>query len=275
MLNVPCSPFMKYFLRFLGVCFLFLVLVAVVFVSLYPEATLDYLRRARKKVFRSNIYQNFRAKLPADFGIQGIDVSAYQGEINWEAVRKMKVKKDSITFVFIKATEGTRYFDKYFQHNWRESKRVGILRGAYHYFRPDLGGEAQARYFIQHVYAEAGDLPPVLDIEEVRDTPLPTLRKELRIFLDKLESTYKVTPIIYTNRNFYETYLGSAFKKYPLWIAQYKNLKNSRIKDRNWIFWQHSHEGTVNGINTPVDMNVFEGDLEDLKNVCLTAQDNH
>ena len=142
------------------------------------------------------------------------------------------------------------------------------MRGAYHYFRPDLGGEAQARYFMQHVYMDTGDLPPVLDIEEIRETAPADLRKELLLFLQLLEKEYGVKPIIYTNKNFYETYLGRPFQAYPLWVAQYKNLKTPRIKGKDWIFWQHSYEGTVNGIHAPVDLNVFENDMQDLKELC-------
>lgn len=266
---------MRTFLRICGILMLLAVLISGSIVFLYPRESLAYLKRTRKAVLRyifppkpSNSYQTFKATLPKTYGIHGIDVSAHQGEVNWDYVRSMKIKTDSVTFVFIKATEGTSYFDKYFQHNWEESKRVGILRGAYHYFRPDIKGDVQASQFIQHVHIEKEDLPPVLDIEEIRKTDPITLRKELKIFLDILEKKYAMKPIIYTNKNFYEAYLGKDFKQYPLWVAQYKNLQTPRVKGRSWAFWQHSYQGTVNGINTPVDLNVFESDLEDLKELC-------
>lgn len=262
---------MKWILRFFLFSFLGALLLGAWFWLVFPDESLAFVKYARKRVLRVlypakpfNSYQTFKVKLPSTFGIHGIDVSAYQGEINWEAVKAMKVKTDSISFVFIKATEGLRYFDKYFQQNWQGTKKVGLLRGAYHYFQPHKSGEEQAKYFIQHVYIEAGDLPPVLDIEEVRETPLPTLRKELKIFLKILEEQYGVKPIIYTNKNFYEAHLGKEFNAYPLWVAQYKNLKTPQIKRKDWHFWQHSCEGTVNGINVPVDLNVFESDREDL-----------
>jgi lysozyme len=245
------------------------------FIYAYPDESLAYYHKIKRRITHyfypqknAKRYQTFKAKLPVEYDLHGIDVSAYQGLVDWEIVRSMKIKNDSVTFAFIKATEGTGYFDRYFHHNWEGSKKAGLLRGAYHYFRPNRAGKEQAYYFIQRVQIEKGDLPPVLDIEEIKDISAEELQKELKVFLQILEEHYQVLPVIYTSRVFYQQYLGKAFNRYPLWVAQYKNLQTPQIKGRNWHFWQHSYEGTVSGINVPVDLNVFVGTLKQLKNLC-------
>jgi lysozyme len=266
---------MRFLGKILSILLLSAFLLVCVYAYQYPQESLAYFQQVRKKVARyfyppkqTKRYQTFKTRLPTNYSLHGIDVSHYQGNIDWEMVSDMKVGEDSISFAFIKATEGVGYFDKYFLQNWQGSKEAGLVRGAYHYFRPDIGGEEQARHFINHVYLEEGDLPPVLDIEETRDTPSPTLRAEAQKFLDILEKHYNITPIIYTSRVFYQEHLGKAFRRYPLWVAQYKNLKTPKIEGHKWLFWQHSYEATVNGINVPVDLNVFAGEWQDLKNLC-------
>lgn len=212
-------------------------------------------------------YKNFGVELPK-YSIHGIDVSHYQGDIDWEEVKKMKIRGDSITFVFIKATEGTTYFDKYFSKNWKESQKMGLICGAYHYFKPDMSGEQQAKHFIENVKIKKGNLPPVLDIEELGEKKLPEVKKELKIWLNIVEKQYNIKPIIYSNRVFLEDNIGEEFKKYIIWVAQYKNLTPPEVGFQKWTFWQHSAEGNVNGINGNVDLNVFEGNnIEDLKKI--------
>ena len=266
---------MRIFWRVLLALFLAFIIAGAALVATFPQESLAYYRSIKKQTIRyfypkkkSTRYTTFKAHLPTDYNIHGIDVSFYQGEIDWDTVRAMKIKTDSITFAFVKATEGDYYTDKYFAYNWEETKRVGVLRGAYHYFRPDKDAAEQAYHFIRKVQIEEGDLPPVLDIEETRDVKPEELREMLKVFLDIWEKHYNITPIIYTSRAFYEANLGKDFRRYPLWVAQYKNLKTPRIRGHKWLFWQHSYEATVNGIEPLVDLNVFAGELQDLKNLC-------
>jgi len=120
-------------------------------------------------------------------------------------------------------------------------------------------GKSQAKNFIEEVKLEPGDLPPVLDIEQLNGVPAITLKKEVKEWLDAIELYYGVKPIIYTNVEFYRQYLGSEFDPYLLWAAHYYEYNQPRIK-RGWSFWQHSDGGRVNGILSKVDFNVFNGD---------------
>ncbi len=120
-----------------------------------------------------------RGKLPDNYSIHGIDVSHHQGTIDWDKVATATIADDArVEFVFIKATEGKSHLDRNFQRNFRKAGQYGLIRGAYHYFSPNVSGDRQARYFMDNVQLEEGDLPPVLDIEEIGDQTPETLRKE-------------------------------------------------------------------------------------------------
>lgn len=171
----------------------------------------------------------------------------------------MNVQNIRLGFAFMKATEGNGNSDSYFKRNWRKSKQAGLVRGAYHFFIASKDGRKQAENFIDRVKLEAGDLPPVLDVEQTFRTPATKLRKEVQTWLDVVGLYYGVTPIIYTNADFYERYLRGYFDNYPLWVAHYFQPEQPRIS-RDWAFWQHSEQGKVDGILSRVDFNVFNGD---------------
>ncbi|RNL56586.1 glycoside hydrolase family 25 protein [Pedobacter jejuensis] len=208
-------------------------------------------------------YESFNIKIPKNYSIHGIDVSYYQGKINWQKVKSMKDDDVSIRFAFIKATEGILQVDPYFQRNWREAPKVGIICGAYHFFRPKRDGKAQAKFFLQVVNIEKGDLPPVVDIESLDGVSPLKMRAELSDFLNYVEMKTKVRPIIYTGLKFYEDYLEDNFDEYPLWIAHYYQPK-LRLDKSKWKFWQHSDKAKINGIGHVVDFNAFNGDSTDL-----------
>lgn len=204
-------------------------------------------------------YPAFGIPLPRNYIIHGIDVSRYQEHIAWEEVQAMQVSNIRIGFVFIKATEGIGNTDKQFHRNWRRSKRAGMVRGAYHFFLATKDGRMQAEHFIKTVELDAGDLPPVLDVEQAYGMPATRIKEEVKKWLNTVEEYYGQKPLIYTNIDFYERYLGTDFDNYPLWIAHYFEPNQPRIS-RDWVFWQHSEEGRVNGISSRVDFNVFNGD---------------
>lgn len=204
-------------------------------------------------------YKEFGIALPARYSIHGIDVSRYQQAISWETVTAMKVQDIRLSFAFIKATEGNSRVDPFFKRNWKKAKNAGIVRGAYHFFLPSKDGKKQAQNFIKNVTLQSGDLPPVLDIEVSNGVPAERLRKELAVWLTTLETHYGIKPIIYTNVHFYQRYLQGYFDEYPLWVAHYLEACKPRI-ERDWVFWQHSEQGRVNGIRSRVDFNVFNGD---------------
>jgi lysozyme len=129
-------------------------------------------------------YPAFGIDLPGEYDLHGIDVSRHQRNIDWEAVSKMKHKDITIQFAFIKASEGRTVADDYFAENWKDCKEAGILRGAYHFYRPHLTANDQAKlFFTQLTKLEKGDLAPVLDIEVYGKGDRNTLKKNLKKWL--------------------------------------------------------------------------------------------
>ncbi|MES2558861.1 MAG: glycoside hydrolase family 25 protein [Bacteroidota bacterium] len=214
-------------------------------------------------------YPSFGVEIPGDYEVHGIDVSRHQRNIDWEAVSKMNHNDVSVSFAFIKASEGRTVVDEYFKDNWKAAKEAGIMRGAYHFYRPHLTAEEQMKLFVRQIpKMEKGDLPPVLDIELRGSCPPERLRKNLKKWLVLAEKQYGMKPIIYTNWGFYKSYLNTAeFRKYPLWIAHYKTPDLNQ-KINAWHFWQHTDRAKINGIRGGVDFNVFKGGELDLKSLC-------
>lgn len=215
--------------------------------------------------------RSFGIHVPTRYQVHGIDVSRYQGRIDWAKVTAMESEDIRISFAYIKATEGMLLVDQYFKRNWRESREHGMLRGAYHYFKPRVQGKAQARLFLRTVRHEPGDLPPVLDVEESGKLPPEKLRERIGEWLKTVEEELGVKPVIYTGLNFYETYLEGHFEEYSFWIAHYYRSKLRLDRRLKWCFWQHSDVGWVNGINHKVDFNVFNGSEEDLLELCIAG----
>lgn len=213
-------------------------------------------------------YPEFGISIPTEYVIHGIDVSRYQNVIAWEEVKEMKVDNIQMGFAFIKATEGVGNVDPQFHRNWRKAKSNEIVRGAYHFFIASKDGKLQAENFIKRVELQPGDLPPVLDVEQRNGVSKAQLQKEVKKWLDVVENYYKVRPLIYTNVDFYKQNLGSDFDKYPLWVAHYYEQQQPRIT-RDWNFWQHNDGGSVNGIISKVDFNVFKGDSIDFRSLLI------
>jgi lysozyme len=213
-------------------------------------------------------YNGFDIDLPISYSIHGIDVSHHQSSIDWGDAKAMKDKNVKIGFAFIKATEGNNMVDNKFRMNWLQAKLAGMPKGAYHFFNPGRDGKIQAKNFINTVTLQKGDLPPVLDIETINGTSKKDLQQRVLEWLDIVEQHYKVKPIIYTNAFFYETYLADVCAEYPLWVAHYLVKDKPRIS-RNWLMWQHSERGHVNGIDAYVDFNAFNGDSSDFKKLLL------
>lgn len=213
-------------------------------------------------------YPEFGIDMPENYSIHGIDISKYQSVIAWKEVSNMKIKAIQLGFAYIKATEGTGNTDPQFKRNWKKSKEAGMFRGAYHFFIGSKDGKLQAENFIDKVKLETGDLPPVLDVEQLNGANPVQLKKEVKKWLAIAEENYGIKPVLYTNVDFYNRYLGTEFDKYPLWVAHYYQSNQPRI-NRGWIFWQHSDKGRVNGIISKVDFNVFNGDSLDFKNMLI------
>lgn len=210
--------------------------------------------------------KSFGIIMPGGYAVHGIDVSKHQGHIDWKRVSRMKTNGIEISFAFIKATEGITRQDHLFKTNWKQSAQNGLLRGAYHFYYPSRDADKQADNFIKMVKLTKGDLPPVIDIEVSNGRSAEKIREGLKSILLRFEKHYKVKPIIYTNINFYNTFLKGNFKEYPLWIAGYFDHDRFYSEfNTPWIIWQHSEKGRVDGIKGSVDFNVFKGSFEKLE----------
>lgn len=214
-------------------------------------------------------YKSFNIRIPDKYAIHGIDVSYAQGKIDWQKVKTMEEDSVHISFAFIKATEGILLVDPYFQRNWREAPKAGITCGAYHYFKPSKSGKWQAKFFLQTVKMEKGDLPVVADVEELNGVTPAKMRQELKDFLSFIQTKTGVKPIIYSGISFYQDYLSGYFDGYTLWIAHYHQPELKIGSQTNWLFWQHSDAATINGINHVVDFDAFKGDSAAFKKLLV------
>jgi len=199
--------------------------------------------------------------LPQDFPVHGIDVSKYQGQIDWR-----KAIEGSIAFAFIKATEGGDHKDSLFEQNWNAAREAGMPRGAYHFYYWCRPAHEQAAWFIATVPKDPDALPPVLDVEwngHSKTCPKTVKRdiaiREMQIFLDMVEKHYGKRPIIYVTVDFYRDVMVGAFETYPLWVRSVAGYPTIRYGQRKWAFWQYTATGRAWGIEGPVDRNVFFG----------------
>jgi lysozyme len=207
-------------------------------------------------------------ELARNFVIHGVDVSKYQGNVDWMAVHEGGVK-----FAYIKATEGGDRVDPKFVQNWQGARAAGLPRGAYHFVYWCRPWNENMAWFEKNVPAERDALPPVLDVEATPDSPTcakhldrePTLR-EIKAMLVEMERYYGKKPIIYTTVDFYQGIIEGALTEYPIWIRSTKHRPSVKYGDRAWHFWQYQSDALVNGIPTKVDRNAFYGDAQDWQN---------
>ena len=230
-------------------------------------------RKAAPSRSRQKLYsQRFRDAKPMNFGkvtpqhhpVHGVDVSRWQGNINWADLRA-----HGANFVYIKSTDGGDHLDPAFHKNWKEASAAGLRHGAYHFFYWCRNGAEQADWFIRNVPKEAGALPPVLDVEwnafsQCKKRPSrDQVIAKMRVFLDKVEKHYGQRPIIYTAPDFYRDNLQGEFLDYPFWLRSVAAHPSEVYPGRNWLFWQYSGSGLSKGVDGRIDLNVFYGGVED------------
>lgn len=209
------------------------------------------------------------ANYPEGYEIHGIDVSHYQGEIDWDQLKNSMIQGSPLRFVMIKATEGSDRLDENFNNNFYNARENGFLRGAYHFWSNKSSAREQAYYFLKQVHLEDGDLPPVLDVEhKPANKSVEEFQTDVLTWLHIVEDKYHVKPIIYTYYNFKDAYLGApVFDDYPYWIAHYYVDK---VKYKGaWKFWQHTDAGKLPGIKGYVDFNIYNGSYYDLKQMTI------
>ncbi|MDK4703803.1 GH25 family lysozyme [Rhizobium sp. CNPSo 4062] len=218
----------------------------------------------------------FRDAKPINFGtstsprklaVHGVDVSRWQGEIDWDTLRTQ-----GANFVYIKATDGGDHLDPMFKKNWRAAQQAGLKHGAYHFFYWCRTAGEQADWFIRNVPKEAGALPPVIDVEwngesscKRRPSREQVLAK-MQVFMDKLEKHYGQRPIVYTAPDFYRDNLSGELLDYPFWLRAVAQHPSKVYPGRKWLFWQYSGSGVSHGVEGRIDLNAFHGSEQDWHN---------
>jgi lysozyme len=200
----------------------------------------------------------------------GFDISHYQNkeDINWDSL-SIGNKTIPLKFVVMRATMGNRSADKHFNEFWKQAKQHQLIRGAYHFYRADEDPVIQANNFLENVKLESGDLPPILDIEKIpKRKTNKKLVEDLKVWCKIVEETYGEKPIIYTYYHYYKDLLKGEFDDYPLWLANYNDVPIPSPEDR-WDFWQFTENGIVYGINTKVDLDMYNGSVWSLKRLTL------
>lgn len=208
-------------------------------------------------------YFHVNGSRAAKYPIHGVDVSHYQGEIDWDVLTTQDIQ-----FAYIKATEGSSHVDERFAENYRGAKQTGLRVGAYHFFSFDSPGATQAENFIATVEPFDGMLPPVVDVEfygnKEADPPDPEeVRFQVQTYLDAVEAAYGLRPVIYATYESWELYIVNQFDDYPLWIRDIWKRPDTSV---DWIFWQYTNRGRLKGFSGEeayVDLNVFKGSFEE------------
>jgi lysozyme len=181
--------------------------------------------------------------------LPGVDVSHFQGAVDWSAVAAAGVR-----FAFVKATDGVDGVDPRFAENWAGAKDAGILRGAYHFFRPALDAQRQAAHFGRVVTMDDMALPPALDVEVTEGLAPPELQAGIRTWLATVQAAFGCTPILYTDPSFWRENVAADFSSYPLWLACYAEKPEVPSSWEALTFWQHTDRGDVSGISGHVDL---------------------
>lgn len=225
-------------------------------------------RRTRSQVYSQRFRDakpiNFGKVAPKHYAVHGVDVSRWQGDIDW-----VKLRSQGANFAYIKATDGGDHLDPMFRHNWKAAKAAGVKRGAYHFFYWCRVASEQADWFIRHVPKDPDALPPVIDVEynhqsdcKMRLSRAKVLEK-MQVFMDRLERHYGKRPVIYTAPDFYADNLQGAFTNYPFWLRAVAQHPSKVYPNRKWVFWQYSGSGLSQGVNEKIDLNVFRGSVDD------------
>lgn len=205
---------------------------------------------------------DFPDPTPEDHAIHGIDISRWQGDIDWNAARE-----GGTEFAWIKATEGGDHFDPRFMDNWRGAKAAGVPRGAYHFYYFCRPVEEQVAWVKKIVPVDPDALPLVLDMEWnahsktcTERPPRSRIVQDMSFFLEAMEQHYGKRPVIYSSVDFHRDRMVGAFKDEHFWLRSVASYPNHIYEQRDdWVFWQYTAEGRVPGVKGDVDRNAFFG----------------
>ncbi len=209
----------------------------------------------------------FNSPGDSEYPIRGVDVSSYQGKIDWQALARNKIR-----FAYLKATEGSSAVDPEFSTNWKEASKTTLRFGAYHFLSFDSPGSTQADNFIKQVPKDNKALPPAVDVEFYDDKASnppskETVRKILNDFLKKVEAYYGKKAVIYSLYDAYGQYIQGSYPDNPVWIRDIFSYPKLEA-ERNWTFWQYTGKGKLSGYQGQepfIDLNVFRGTDQEFK----------
>lgn len=217
-------------------------------------------------------FSNLEIKSENRNRIKGIDISnKYKGNLKWSELKEFG------DFVILRAvraidtckTKGIEKFasipDKKFNKNWKSLKNNKIIRGAYHFFAPNVSAKTQFDIFKRTVKLEKGDLPPILDVEN-RNCDMNEVFK----WLELAKTHFKVKPILYSEYFFYKLFLKNKNNSFPIWLYINENFfMEPSFKNPNCVLWQYKQDKLINDFQEKVDFNVFLGKNEDFKNLLI------
>lgn len=186
---------------------------------------------------------------------EGIDVSHYQGKIDWQRV----AKDGGVSYVYIKATEGADLTDDHYATNIREARKAGLSVGSYHFYRPRADVDAQFANMARVVKKGDQDLVPIIDIEDDRSASEEAFISNLRRFIERVTKHYGRKPLLYTGQNFYNKHFQGLFTDYQWMIAKYQDEPPVLLDDHFYLFWQYTAKGSVPGIRGNVDRSCLMG----------------
>jgi lysozyme len=266
----------NYFLRRKIV--LAILVIALIGTGLYLKQSISYyyalyFNKFTHKKLKNNESETLRIEKIVSNNLDktyGFDISHYQNkeDIKWDSL-SIGNKTIPLKFVVMRATMGNRNADKNFDEFWASAKEHNLIRGAYHFYRADEDPVIQANNFLDNVKLESGDMPPVLDIEKIPKTKSnKKLIEDLKVWCKIVEETYGVKPIIYTYYHYYKDFLRGEFDGYPIWLANYNDIPEPSPEDQ-WQFWQFTENGIVHGINSKIDLNIYNGGVWSLKSLTL------
>ncbi|MGE6397563.1 glycoside hydrolase family 25 protein [Chryseobacterium scophthalmum] len=274
--NIHKSRRKNYFLRRKIV--LLILVIALIGTGLYLKQSISYyyalyFNKFAHKKLKNSESETLRIQKIISNNLDktyGFDISHYQNkeDIKWDSL-SIGNKTIPLEFVVMRATMGNRNADKNFDEFWSSAKEHNLIRGAYHFYRADEDPVIQANNFLDNVKLESGDLPPVLDIEKIpKSKSKEKLIEDLKIWCKIVEETYGEKPIIYTYYHYYKDFLRGEFDGYPIWLANYNDVPEPSPEDQ-WDFWQFTENGIVYGINSKIDLNIYNGGVWSLKSLTL------
>jgi lysozyme len=258
-----------------------LLFAAVVFTVFYYHKQVTRYYYKAYRFYKRNSHKPTSGPLqavpfPENYNIHGLDISRYQEYVNWDNLRTLSSQGDTISFsfVFMKATQGTWREDPTFDGNWEDAHTHHLFCGAYHYYMADQDARRQADNFISSVKLERGDMPPVIDIEDTRGKTKEEIVDGVKTMARLLELHYGTKPIIYSNIAFIEDYLSDDFTDYYFWVAHYYQEDLRIAEEINWLFWQHNDRAMLFGSDQYVDVNVFNGNIIEFRNILVQGGPN-